>query len=237
MTRWPPAANAWNSLTGRLGRTFLSLAGMRCITSWDELRQRLGEPKTILCLGNGPSSEVAGIDEARFDCLFRVNWIWQERARLANPNVVFTADFDPPSPGAPIICFPTRADANRILASYVRRRIGARAEYLVLPELPSPLIRKTWSHRPTNGAMMLAVAAQLRPSRLIVAGIDLYLHPQGKYPGANDEPNQYDAIHDRNIDLAFIRAALDQFDGTVEIQSAQLRSALAALGPQQLDLG
>jgi len=84
---------------------------------------------------------------------------------------------------------------------------------------------------------MLAVAAQLRPSRLIVAGIDLYLHPQGKYPGANDEPNQYDAIHDRNIDLAFIRAALDQFDGTVEIQSAQLRSALAALGPQQLDLG
>ena len=210
---------------------------MRCIKSWDELRRRLGEPKTILCLGNGPSSEAAGIDEARFDCLFRVNWIWRDRARLANPHLVFTADFDPPSPGAPIICFPIRADANRILASYVRRRIGARTEYLVLPELPSSLFRKTWSHRPTNGAMMLAAAAQLRPSRLIVAGIDLYLHPQGKYPGAADEPNQYDAIHDRHVDLAFMRAALDRFDGDVDIQSVQLQSALAALGPQQLDLG
>ena len=210
---------------------------MRCITSWDELRRRLGEPKTILCLGNGPSSESADVDEVRFDCLFRVNWIWRDRARLATPRLVFTADFDPPSPGASIICFPTRADANRILISYVRRRIDARTEYLVLPELPSPLFRKTWSHRPTNGAMMLAAAAHLRPSRLIVAGIDLYLHPQGKYPGETDEPNQYDAIHDRNIDLAFIRAALDQLDGTVEIQSAQLQSALAALGSQQLNPG
>jgi len=237
VTSWPPAANVWSSLTGSLGRTFLSLAGMRCITSWDELRQRLGEPKTILCLGNGPSSEAEGIDEVRFDCLFRVNWIWQERARLAIPNVVFTADFDPPSPSAPIICFPTRADANGILTSHIRRRIGSRIEYLVLPELPSPLFRKTWSRRPTNGAMMLAVAAQLRPSRLIVAGIDLYLHPQGKYPGETDEPNQYGAIHDRNIDLAFIRTALDQFDGDVDIQSPQLRSALAAPSSQQLDPG
>jgi hypothetical protein len=210
---------------------------MRCITSWDELHRRLGEPKTILCLGNGPSSEAAGIDAAHFDCLFRVNWIWQERARLANPNVVFTADFDPPSPGAPIICFPTRADANRILAGYARRRVGAQTKYLVLTELPSPLLRKTWSHRPTNGAMMLGVATQLRPSRLIVAGIDLYLHPRGKYPGETDEANQYDAIHDRNIDLAFIRAALDQFDGDVDIQSPQLRSALAAPSFQQLDPG
>ena len=210
---------------------------MRCIGSWDELRWRLGEPKTILCLGNGPSSEGADVDGVRFDCLFRVNWIWRDRARLANPHLVFTADFDPPSPGAPIVCFPTRADANRILASYVRRRIGARTKYLVLPELPSSLLRKTWSHRPTNGAMMLAAAAQLRPSRLIVAGIDLYLHPQGKYPGAADEPNQYDAIHDRHVDLAFMRAALDRFDGDVDIQSVQLQSALAALGPQQLDLG
>lgn len=237
MTSWPPDNSLWTGLTGRFGRAAFSLAGMRCIISWEELRWRLGEPKTILCLGNGPSSEAAGIDAARFDCLFRVNWIWRERARLANPNVVFTADFDPPSPGAAIICFPTRADANRILASYVRRRIGAQTKYLVLPELPSPLFRKTWSHRPTNGAMMLAAATQLRPSRLIVAGIDLYLHPQGKYPGANDEPNQYDAIHDRSIDLAFIRAALDQFDGNVEIQGAQLQSALAALGSQQLNPG
>ena len=190
----------------------------------------------MLCLGNGLSSEAAGIDATRFDYLFR-NWIWRDYSRLAHPNMVFTAGFDPPLAGAAIICFPTRADVNRILARYVRRRVGALAEYLVLPELPSPLLQKGWSHRPTNGAMVLAVATQLRSSRLIVAGIDLYLRPQGKYLGATDEPTQYDAIHDCQIDLAFMRAALDRFDGTVGIQSAQLQSALAALGPQQLDIG
>ena len=161
-----------------------------------------------------------------FDCLFRVNWIWNERSIHRDPDVVFTADFDAPS-AAPIICFPTREDANRILASYVRRRIGARTEYLVFPELSSSAKGRTWSHRPTNGALMVAAAVLLRPSHLIIAGIDLYLHPDGKYPGATDEPNQYDDIHHRDVDLAVIRTALDQFGGDATILSEPLRSALA----------
>ena len=63
--------------------------------------RRLGEPKSILCLGNGPSSEDAGVERAGFDCLFRVNWIWQRRTRHSNPDVVFTADLDPPPHDAP----------------------------------------------------------------------------------------------------------------------------------------
>ena len=200
---------------------------MRCIASWDQLRRRLGEPKSILCLGNGPSSEDADIDRGQCDSLFRVNWIWRDRARHADPDVVFTADLDPPPRAAPIICFPTRRDANRILASYLLRRLGARTEYLVLPELPSFLWNRKLSHRPTNGALMLAAAIQLRPSRLTIAGIDLYLHPHGKYADATDEANEYDAIHHRDVDLAFIRAALDGFDGEVDIRSQQLRAALA----------
>lgn len=227
MTSWPPDNSLWTGLTGRFGRAAFSLAGMRCIISWEELRRRLGEPKSILCLGNGPSSEDVGVDRTGFDCLFRVNWIWRERARHSIPDVVFTADLDAPPRDAPVICFPTRMDANRILASYLRTRIGALTEYLVLPELPSSLWDRKWSHRPTNGALMLAAAIHLRPSRLMIAGIDLYLHPRGKYPGATGEANEYDAIHHRDIDLAFIHAALDSFDGEVDILSQQLRNALA----------
>jgi hypothetical protein len=227
VTSWPPDNSLWAGLTGSFGRAALFVAGMRCITSWENLRRRLGEPRSILCLGNGPSSEDAGVDRAGFDCLFRVNWIWRERVRYSDPGVVFTADLDPPPRDAPIICFPTRADANRVLASYLWRRVGARTEYLVLPELPSSLWENKWSHRPTNGALMLAAAIHLRPNRLMIAGIDLYLHPHGKYPGATGEANEYDAIHHRDIDLAFIRAALDSFDGEVEIRSQQLRAAVA----------
>jgi hypothetical protein len=199
---------------------------MRYIASWADLRQRLGEPRNILCLGNGPSSEGADIDDAAFDCVFRVNWVWRERARHASPDLVFTADLDPPPQPSPIICFPTREDANRVLASYACRRTSLRTEYLVFSELPSAAIDRTWSYRPTNGALMLAAAVQLQPSRLVIAGIDLYLHPDGKYPGSTNEANNYDPIHDRDTDLTFIRASLDQFDGEVDIQSMQLRSAL-----------
>lgn len=228
VTQWPPDNNLWAALAGTLGRTRAHFAGMRRITSWDELRSRVGEPKAILCLGNGPSSEGTGIESAGFDCLFRVNWIWSDRSIHRDPNVVFTADLDaPPGPAVPIVCFPTRQDANLILESYARRRIATRTEYLVFPELASPFSDRTWSHRPTNGALMVAAAALLRPARLIIAGIDLYLHPDGKYPGATDEPNEYDAMHDRNIDLAFIRVVLDRFGGDIDIRSQQLRTALA----------
>jgi len=226
LTQWPARKSLWSALTDALGRTRAHLAGMRCIASWEELRSWLGEPETILCLGNGPSSEADVIEEIQFDCLFRVNWIWNERSIHRNPDVVFTADFDAPA-AAPIICFPTREDANRILASYVRGRVGARTAYLVFPELSSLAKGRTWSHRPTNGALMVAAAVLLRPSRLIIAGIDLYRHPDGKYPGATNEPNRYDNIHHRDVDLAVIRAALDQFGGDVNIVSEQLRSALA----------
>lgn len=226
MTQWPAHKSLWSALTDALGRTRVHLAGQRCIASWEELRSRLGEPETILCLGNGPSSEADGIEDARFDCLFRVNWIWNERRIHRQPDVVFTADFDAPT-AAPIICFPTREDANRILASYVRRRVGARTAYLVFPELSSFAKGRTWSHRPTNGALMVAAAVLLQPSRLIIAGIDLYRHPDGKYPGAPNEPNRYDDIHHRDVDLDVIRAALDQFSGNATILSEQLRCALA----------
>ena len=40
-----------------LGRIVVANRCARRLNGWEALRQRLGCPETILCLGNGPSSE------------------------------------------------------------------------------------------------------------------------------------------------------------------------------------
>ena len=200
---------------------------MHCIPSWEALRSELGHHDVILCLGNGPSSEDSRIDAVEFDCLFRVNWTWAQRSRCADPDLVFTADPDLPPPATnPIVCFPAREDANRILAGYRQSRRTACKSYFVFTEIEPTGREGGLPYRPTNGALMIAAAVRLRPSRLIIAGVDLYLHPDGKYPGVSDEPNDYDAIHRRDVDLAFIRDALNRYEGRIEILSEQLRLAL-----------
>jgi len=224
---WPPAKGWWADIPDHLGRAMFSLLGARCISSWEALRKHLGDPQSILCLGNGPSSESPVVQDVRCDCLFRVNWIWSGRVRNANPDVVFTADSDPPPAGrTPTICFPTRQDATRVLASYVALGNRMPVAYLVFPELPTDLAMKTWSYRPTNGALMVAAAVLLRPKRVIIAGVDLYRHPGGKYPGVAAGPNDYDPIHDRALDLSFMIAALSRFDGNIDILSPQLLAEL-----------
>ena len=237
-TTWPPAKSWWSAASGGLSRAIFSTLGAECIASWDALRRHLGDPQSILCLGNGPSSESPAVRDVHCDRLFRVNWIWSDRARHVSPHLVFTADFDPP-PGrlAPAICFPTRRDATRVLASYVARGVRLPAVYLVFHEPPADVSMKKWSCRPTNGALMVAAAALLRPRRLVVAGMDLYRHPDGKYPGLSTEPNDYDPIHDRALDLAFMSAALNQFEGKIEILSAQLQSALEVRHRQATNTG
>jgi hypothetical protein len=214
------------SLAGQVGRVALSFSGMHRIGSWDALNRRLGRPRTILCLGNGPSSESRALENIHFDCLLRVNWVWRRRGRHTAPQLVFTADTDCPPESSPIICFPTREDANRILAGYPRRTGAPPQEYLVFTEMPSATRDTAWSHRPTNGALMIAAAIQLRPSRLVIAGIDLYRHAAGKYPGLPEEQNEYDAIHHRDVDLTFIRAALKDHQGEVQILSEALEAEL-----------
>ena len=60
-----------------LGRRAIDLFGRQRIDGWEEMRRLLGRPKTILCLGNGPTSELPVLAEIPHDCLFRVNWRWQ----------------------------------------------------------------------------------------------------------------------------------------------------------------
>lgn len=229
---WPGRLGLAQRMEQWIGRRSLACSGARCLDSWGRIAQALGHPSSILCLGNGPSSEDAAVAAHAEACLFRVNWIWHDRAQLTRPRVIFTADPElPPSGSDGLIGFPTRSDANRILGLYRRGGALPRGGYFVMSELPSPLLARPWPLRPTNGAMMIAAAAQLHPARLVIAGIDLYQHPAGKYPGATAEANDYDAIHSRENDLAAIALALAQYGGEIVVIGEALRAAIAGLSP------
>ena len=73
---------------------------------------------------------------------------------------------------------------------------------------------------------MVALASVLRPRRLVVAGIDLYRHPQGKYAGAADNSEGYTSQHSAEIDLGLIGRTMMEYDGTKIILSDNLRNAL-----------
>jgi 3-deoxy-D-manno-octulosonic-acid transferase len=84
---------------------FLLATRSQRLHTLDALREQLGHPDTILCLGNGPSSEAPCLGRIAYDALFRVNWRWVGRGRFTRPDVVFTGDRDslrrcpPPRPG------------------------------------------------------------------------------------------------------------------------------------------
>jgi 3-deoxy-D-manno-octulosonic-acid transferase len=208
----------------RVGQAMLALRSRRLATL-TELRTRLGDPDTILCLGNGPSSEEPALDEIHYDALFRVNWRWRERGRLDLPDVVFTGDRTSLA-RCPRCIFGFRTIAEEV--SILTRTYFAprgRVNYLTAERLPL-CVNERWPARPTNGAVMIATAAALQPRRLVIAGIDLFEHPEGAYPGATGA-NRYAAVHDRSIELDIMRRALAEFRGDVIVIGAALRQALA----------
>ncbi|MCW5982114.1 MAG: hypothetical protein KIT09_28770 [Bryobacteraceae bacterium] len=236
----PLASHSWRILTFR-ERVGESAAWARCarflmrrrIDGWAALRDRLGRPRSILCLGNGPSSEHPDLRDARFDCLMRVNWLWKQRGFLTQPHVVFVGDLR----------------ALRELTGCVfgflnvQQETSALLRYLLLhgPRPPEyftfeRLARNGYeglSARPSNGALMVATAAALQPERLIVAGLDLFLHPDGRYPGDLRTSNEYSQVHTAECDIEFIRRALAGYRGEAVILSEILREALASVrGPE-----
>lgn len=226
---WPPREGIAGRLRQAVSRRALRWTGAHEVADIAALQVLLRRPDSILCLGNGPSSEHAHIP---LDCasLFRVNWVWRARDLLTGPDVVFTADPDLPPPGSrAILGFPTFRDAARILG--IHRRAGGRpATWFSIPELAPDMAAVPRAAYPTNGALMIAVAAALEPARLVIAGIDLYDDPRGKYPGDSGEPNEYAAIHDVGVEIDFIRAALAGYRGALVILSDNLRAALASHG-------
>jgi 3-deoxy-D-manno-octulosonic-acid transferase len=225
----PSAKRAVRSLVHTLASTsaaqLLLRTRSRRIETLAALREHLGQPDTILCLGNGPSSEAPCLAHLPHDCLFRVNWRWVERDRFRQPDVIFTGDRESLRHcPACLFGFRTIAEETSVLWHTFADRRG-RANYFTVERLPL-WVNRDWPARPTNGAAMIAVAAALAPRRLVIAGIDLFEHPAGRYPGQPAD-NRYAPMHDRDVELAILREALARFAGEVRIISPTLAEALA----------
>lgn len=197
------------------------------ITTLGELKDRLDPFETILCLGNGPSSEDPRLAAWRGATLFRVNWIWAERDWFTAPDVVFTGDADIAGVAKqPIIVFPTTVLGTDILRAYAAGGHQPSAGVAFLDRFMPPLADLGQARIPTNGALMVAMAAALQPDRLVIAGIDLYRHPLGKYPGPADNLDGYTSQHSAATDLELIGRTLSAYRGEAIILSDNLRDAL-----------
>ncbi len=220
----------------RLGVAFLhSAAGQaivdrryRRIADIDALRAALGRPRTILCLGNGPSSEDPRLSELDFDCLFRVNDRWVDRGLLCAPDMVFTGDKTTVATvRGSIFAFQNEAAADRLKLQRMLGLVDPPLRFAVVDALGTFLDEMHLPVVPTNGSTMLATAVALAPERLIIAGIDLFLDPRGSYPGDRQTVNDYTPRHDRQVEIQIIRRALEMYQGEVTILSDVLAETLA----------
>lgn len=212
-------------------RAATRMLGHRCLADWDRLGARLGSPTRILCLGNGPSSADLPPRAAADASLFRVNWIWRRwtGAGTAAPDLVVVGNTRLPRTGRkPVLVFAQRDEATYTFLRQVLRGNLRRFDYLVMSEQDSALTRLDWPAKPSGGVIMLAVATALAPAQLTVAGIDLYRHAAGRYPGGPALHNAYARAHDRETEVAMILALLRDYAGDLEVHGDPLREALAA---------
>jgi hypothetical protein len=230
----PPVRQAWRFPTwrdragqSRLWRSAASWFAARRLDDWAALSRRLGGPKSIMCLGNGPSSEDPRLSGLTHDCLMRVNWRWRSRGFLTDPDVVFVGDAATLHRLSPRVfgLWNVPLEYGMLLRYFVTHG-PRRMEYFTM-ERVSPLLRDhDWPARPSNGALMVAAAAALRPERLIVAGLDLFRHPGGRYADDARALNEYSRVHSRPVDLSLIGLALKDYPGEVVVIGEALRRAL-----------
>jgi hypothetical protein len=71
---------------------------------------------------------------------------------------------------------------------------------------------------------MVAAAVALAPQRLVVAGIDLFQHPLGSYPGDQSVPNAYSPGHSRETEIAFLLNQFRAYGGELTIVGDILRT-------------
>ncbi|QIG49095.1 hypothetical protein G5V57_16030 [Nordella sp. HKS 07] len=228
MARRPPARNPLQTLIAgwldnSTGRRILGLRAERIETLTD-LKATLNQPQTILCLGNGPSSEDPALAQHPYDCLFRVNHRWATRGLYADPQVVFTGQkrtlFALRS--KPIFAFQTRRAEALLVTHQIFNPFCRHMRFVTLERLDI-LGGLDWDGvRPTNGATMLAAAVALAPKRLVISGIDLFEDPAGAYPGDTATPNDYVVVHERTSELDFILETLEKYEGELVILSKPL---------------
>lgn len=192
----------------------------------ETLQRRLGKPETIMCLGNGPSSEDTRLNEMRPDALFRANHVWMKRNRFNRPDMVFTGmQASMKKIRNAVICVLGDTTEKVLLMVRARNYLFGKLEYCVAGGSSKLVeLNRHESFRPTSGAVMLCVAVALKPQKLIVAGMDMFRHPDGAYPGDQTTSNAYTATHDHDHELAFILTQLNRFQGELVIVSEVLQA-------------
>ncbi len=222
-----PGVGRWLArLTRDPARRGLLAWRLRRYVNADELVDALDRPQTILCLGNGPSSEDSALLDLHYDALFRVNHRWLERGLFAEPDVVFTG-------GMPtlwkirdaVIGLKTRNAEAKLAAIRLLDPFAGQSRFFNVQDITPELENFDWgAFRPTNGAAMVAAAIALKPSRLVVAGIDLFQHPAGSYPNDAELENAYAPGHSRDVECRFLMQLFDKFRGDLTIVGDVLRA-------------
>jgi hypothetical protein len=158
----------------------------------------------------------------------RVNWRWKGRGFLPDPDVVFVGDAATLHRLSPRVFGLWNIPLEYgMLLRYLVTHGPRRMEYFTMERISSLIRDRCWPARPSNGALMVAAAAALRPDRLTIAGIDLFKHPDGRYPGDTRSLNEYSRVHTRDVDVAIIELALRDFPGELVIFGDTLPRALA----------
>jgi len=193
---------------------------IRRIDSREALAARLGNPKTIMCLGNGPSSADPMLESLAHDALFRVNHQWMQDGYMTGADMIFAGvKRSMRAAGPALIGVASARKEEALLGARILAPWRGRLRYGVVEEI-ADLGDALHDHpRPTTGAVMLAAAIALAPMRLIVAGMDMFSDKAGAYPGRPDAVNAYNAAHDRQTDAAFVRTHLARYDGEIMIFS------------------
>jgi hypothetical protein len=158
------------------------------------------------------------------DALFRVNHLWQERGLLTQPHMVFTGSTDTVRRiGTAIVGISLVHHEGRLLLAGLARRNG-QFRFVTLERLGILPRHSSWGEAvPTNGAFMLATAVALHPARLVIAGIDLFRHRDGAYPGDARTPNAYTPRHAAELDERVILHTLAAYRGELIMLSDVLR--------------
>ena len=194
---------------------------VRKIDGAEELAKRLGYPKTILCLGNGPSSEDPCLKGLSHDVLFRTNHIWLKRGFLTRPDVVFTGLRATMRKvhGAIFGIYGSSWEKVFMMQRAFKLHRGPVGYFLTDGFGKNQQNRDEKNHWPTAGAIMVSVAVDLQPEKLIIAGIDMFQHAQGTYPGDESTPNDFAPAHSFNRDRAHVMNSLERYNGELVIIS------------------
>lgn len=196
---------------------------LRKLASLDEINASLGHPDSILCLGNGPSSEDVPVAGATFDAVFRVNHRWAERGLFTSPDVVFTAALDSVLHVGRDILYTFIDDARAMRIIMKARKEIDRLSFTNAIDLGFPA-HIFAPYQPTNGVIMVFLAVKLAPKKLTIAGIDLYRDPRGCYPDETNLSNTYTSDHNADLELDLILQLLASYQGQLTIFGENLES-------------